>query len=303
VFCDLLNMTTATGGTGALTLAAVTGWPTIQDIWGSSGTRWLAYNIQEWSGTDHSGPPIKAEAGVGSIVLSTMVLTRTKPTSTWNSTGPTYDGTSPTAISFGTTADNVRVSCSPLAELSPECIPWAVDAAPGVNCGMSSPHAMVSSSTRSGAANTGYFMAFLWLGVGELIQASFHVQTAGTATGVKMAIFEVGSNGLPGNRLLDINNASPATATAGVKSSSISAGFYLPPDWYYAALVANGTVTLRCADPQGQLSPTGTSAIGGPNSFLSGTVTYTTGFGTTAPASLSAGGTGNGPAMYLKARN
>src|SRR5688500_4190733 len=196
MFANWVRMTSSTGGTGALTLAAVTGWPRWQDVWGSTGSRYASYVIQEWAGADHSGPPTKAEAGLGTINLATGVLTRTKPTSTWNSAGPTYDGTSPTAISFGTTAANIEVSSSPTAELSPDTIPYGTVAAPAADVGMSSQHAMVSTSTRALTANTAYFTAFLWFGVREIIHAPFYVRTAGASFGPMRAVLEVGTIGL-----------------------------------------------------------------------------------------------------------
>ena len=305
MFADWVRMTSSTGGTGALTLTAVTGWPRWQDVWGSTGSRYASYCIQEWAGTDHSGPPIKAEGGLGTINLATGVLTRSKPASTWLASGPTYDGTSPSAISFGTTAANIEISSSPLADFSPDTIPYLVSAAPGEPLGgMSSQHAMVSNSNRTFTANTGYFTAFLWLGLGEIIQISMYVETAVASSGCKAAIFECGTNGLPGNRLLDINSASPYnTTTIGAKATAVTAGFYLPQGWYYSGLVSGHAIVVRCADPQTLLSMTGCASTGGPNTHLSASVTYTTGFAATAPATFTAGGTANGPVVFMKMRN
>lgn len=89
---------TATGGAGALTLSAVSGFPTFTNVFGA-GARVVEYEIDDGAGN--------FEAGIGSV--ASLVLTRSVPLATF--TGTTYTNTSVTALTFSGT---VNVRCTPL---------------------------------------------------------------------------------------------------------------------------------------------------------------------------------------------
>ena len=299
-----VEYTTSTGGTGTLTLTELAGAPSLQDILGTTGTRWINYTIQEWASGVYSGPPAKAEHGIGSFVLSTGVLTRTKLLSTWN--GTTYVVKNPSALSFGTTAANIRVNIGQSAELTPDVIPFFNTATPGLDIGIPSAHCPVGAfETQMGSADMMYFTPYKWVGCGEIISVGVGVTLEAASSAVKVGLYEIASTGLPGNRLFDLTGGTPiATIAPGHKT--VTCSFHLPPGWYYACVVSNNAfLSLRayrvgiCGTMTGVLANLSNIA------FFMGMGSYTTGLPATAPAagSLTADNTSGGPAIYLKPRN
>jgi hypothetical protein len=109
-----LLATSSTGGTGALTLSGVTGWPIFTAMMGSSGSRLVEYEIAEYTDSTKT-VPAKLESGIGYLNLSTLALTRTKVEATYDGTTykPNAAGDSPSALSFGTNAANIVIFCGP----------------------------------------------------------------------------------------------------------------------------------------------------------------------------------------------
>lgn len=292
---DFIEMTTATGGTGALTLSAVTGSPGYADLFGASGTRFVEYAIDEFTDATRS-QLAQSEAGIGALTLSTLSLARSKIEATWN--GTTYVTASPSAITFGTTAANIRVVCAPLAGLPAFAVPW-MQGAVGDAIGVSSFHHFNATGTMAVVANTEYYVPFLHCGTPDVVQASIVVTTAVGSTNCKAAMYELGTDGQPAVKLFDIASGTPlSTGTTGNKSATIAA--YLPPGWYYFGLIFSGAPTLR-APTQMWSTPGGTSS--GSNAWcLSGSGSYTTGLPAPRATALAINTT-NCPSVYVKARN
>lgn len=226
-----IEATSATGGTGALTLTDVTNRPNFDDVF--AGTTLVEYVIEE----EASG---KFESGIGSFVASTKVLTRTQVLSTY--TGGTYDATTPSAVSFGTSGVTVR--CAPTADLTPRA-PVSVQSALGDGAYVST--SVLTAASPGNApltANREYFAPFYWPG-GRVSSVAIYVSALATSAEVKVALYRVGANGLPGARIWS-NNASPFDATGtGLKAASVS--LHLPPGWYYYAYISGHAPSLRAA--------------------------------------------------------
>src|SRR5688500_12067976 len=167
----------------------------------------MGYTIMEWASGVYSGPPSLAEHGIGSLSLSTSVLVRTKKLHTWN--GTTYDSTNPAGLNFGTTANNIRVTLAPSAEMiTPDLIPfYNAGSGLGEDLGLTSTHSPVSAEMNLGAAGREHYTPFRWSGCGEIIQVGVGVTISAAGAAVKAGIYEIASTGLPGARLLDLTGA------------------------------------------------------------------------------------------------
>ena len=109
---DLIKETTATAGTGTVTLAAVTGWARFSNAFSVSDV--VPYIIIDDNGNK--------ETGFGTIGASNT-LARTTPSVTLVS--GTYDNTTPTAI---TLSGSATVLCGPIAALTADTANIANDA-------------------------------------------------------------------------------------------------------------------------------------------------------------------------------
>jgi hypothetical protein len=287
-----------TGGTGTLTLAAVSGSPQFTGAFGASGTRLVSYTINEF--TDSTRTQLsKSECGIGSLELSTNVLTRTKRLATWN--GTTYDDTSPAAVSFGNTAANIRILCSPLADMGSFAFPF-------VNSGHNSLGKLYGmnfggqGSTSVLTNNQETYYPMLWPGMGEITEVSVECTTLDSAPGlIKGAVYDVGSDGYPGAMRKDLGVADLSATGTRVFAN---ANFHLPAGWYYVANIANtNTAVLRI----------NFSAIATPMGVLSGAIvlsdyrtgTYSTGLADPAPTTGYNGPIVNSshPMLYFKVTN
>ena len=262
---DFCKMTTSTGGTGAVTLVAQTGYPALSDV--ITGTRLVSYVFAEY--TNASKVTLsKAETGLGSYVASTGVLTRTAIRSTWDGSAylPKFGtSTAPTAINFGTTSANIDVTVTPLSSGVVPPVPFVYGAVASVADGIGTGAMNItSSSTLAMTSGTVYYIPYLLVSETQLSQ--FSVRSTTTLTGgsptLDCAIYEVGSNGIPGKRLI---NFTQITAIGGTSttytSSAIATPVYLPPGWYWVGLLhlaagASGTFTPR-AGLQSQAGPGG----------------------------------------------
>jgi hypothetical protein len=255
----ILQTHNGTGGTGTLTLAAVTGWPSFALVFAQD--RFVDYEINEY--TDATWSVLsKRETGIGTYTHSGTTLARTFVINTWD--GSTYlpvagSGTAPTAISFGNTAANVRIVCSPSsgnAVTTPAMVSQGVS---GVSdaLGFAPLNLLPSSTSLTTAMSLGYsiYSPIYLANRGPISQATSRLVTPNTtgATPSKLyvAIYEVNSSGMPGKRLIDFNGTgggpvvTDLSAAAGnYSSSALTTPIYLPPGWYYQGVVAvanNGT--------------------------------------------------------------
>lgn len=250
---------TTTTGTGTLTLTSVSGWPSYDDVFGTSGTRFVDYTI-----LDSAGVPI--EGGVGNIALSTMVLTRTYPAWTWN--GTTYDATDPSALSLASGTKTVICSAWTGLGLAP-FIPATV----GDNKG----HGVLSSHTITSFSLTHQRKVSFPVYIQVLRPISYVTMrinsgyTGGTSS-LGVALYEIGSDGFPGVRLANFGNLGSLTGSTVVTSSALGTPIWVPEGHYIVDILpqfsgGSGTPNLAGMLPIAPY-PLGFSwAGGGPNFF------------------------------------
>lgn len=266
-------MTTSSTGTGALTLVAVSGYPTFDQLL-ASGALWAAGTYQVWYDIIDETNGL-FEAGIGSYVTSTKVLTRTLPQHTY--TGTTYDATSPSALNFASNT-NVVVMMSPLSTMGGGL------AFPGTGnvsgaMGGSTAGGIASSVARGNAsivvtADREYYIPFLWLGSNQIDQVATRTITAATTGNMKSAWYEMLASGAPGAKLKDFGAG--AIGGAGVNFALAVTNFAPPPGWYFYACVFDAAVqpvNIRSAIPP----PLGCDATINPLASYFRTGSYSTG--------------------------
>lgn len=278
MLADGIRLTSVTGGTGALTCSAQTGWASPANAF--TGTRFIQYAITQYSSSAKTQLSL-LETGIGSYVTGTNVLTRTKILSTWN--GTTYlpnpgSATAPTALSFGTTSANIDVIIAPIAGLNGG-IPFT--AASGVNStgpGVCANNiAQANNQFTSLTSGTVYYQAI------ELVYPAMYSQATiftigataggGAASTCNVAIYELLSTGLVGKRLIDFGNLGRLTATASYSTAALATPIFLPPGFYWQAIlwVANsdtGNPQLRSGTPLMATPSGGCLLAGGNNNFV-----------------------------------
>lgn len=234
-------------GDGAVTMTALTAIPTFTLAFGS-GTRQVEYTIE-----DTTAGAYKFEEGMGTVASN--VLTRSKVRATW--TGSAYDDTAPVALAFGSTptTDVIRIRLAPHAH-------EFIQAPPGVITGLSgdtydgyqhSAHLTTNGNAGAGpvlATATEYYQPYLCLIRGQVDGFLMEVNGAGAGgTGIKAALYEVGSDGRPGPNITRFNAVS--CATTGVKTDTTPgtwAGNAGPlrfgVGWFWIGYMTDGTPTL-----------------------------------------------------------
>lgn len=252
---DFIRMTSTTGGTSTLTCSAQTGYPIVSKAF--TGTITVDYSISEY--TDSTKVTLsKAETGIGSYDTSTEVLTRTRVLSTWDGTNylPKYGtSTAPSAINFGTTSANIDIMIAPIANGIMPPIPFTSGAVASVTDGLGvlQGNLQVTTTTAVLASGTTYYVPYLLM-YGAMF-SKFSVRTTATLTGgtptLDGAVYEVGTNGLPGKRLISFTQiTSVGTTNTTYTSTALATPVGLVPGWYYFGLLhiansASGSFTLR----------------------------------------------------------
>lgn len=228
-----IRQTTTTTGTGNLTLAAASGYPTFADVIGTS--RRVAYTILN----DADGKPI--EAGIGYMSDATT-LVRERVTATLS--GGVYDDTSPSAVSLA--AGTYRVICSGTADAIQQSAKdvnrnTQVSAQKLISSGHVSIHT-ASSTGYAAVANRLVFMPFKLEVSAEVDALAVRVGTGVAATNVRLGLYDIGSDGQP-NALLRETSAL-ASATSGADVIGTVTPIRLQPGWYFLAIATDGAPAL-----------------------------------------------------------
>lgn len=288
-----VDATSTTGGTGSLTLTDVTRRMNGDDYFTHGTLALVEYTITEWGSSSY-----KVERGYGTFTYSTKVLARTKPTITWD--GSTLDNTAPSKISFA--SSGVTVKMTPAG--ADGHIPF-FNVTTGDDLGMCSAHIQNSTGTLIGTVDVEWYTPFLWTGRGQIVQAGIYVTTGQAGGAAKLALYAVGVDGLPGERIKDFNSGAPFSCTAsGAKTVAVT-GLWLPPGWYYTGLIATASSTMptfQSGSASGRISPAGTDSGANIQRFTK-SGNYTTGLPSPASTSLSAVSSAMGAVVYLKAAN
>jgi hypothetical protein len=228
-----INQTTTTTGTGALTLAAVSGFPPASSQFATNER--FQYAILD----DATGAPL--ERGLGYLDGSGN-LVREKPLSAM--VAGVYSGVAVAAVTLPAGAK--RVICTPGAHAQVSCPAgmWA----PGTGYrAYGDAHMSVSPGNNALQADRVYLVPFLAALDSDIDAVLIRVTTAGAAGKLATAaIYSVGLDGLPGVKLVE--SAPVAIDTIGVKAISFSA--MRPPPRFFVALLCDGAPSIQHVSSQ-----------------------------------------------------
>jgi hypothetical protein len=220
---------TGNGGTGAQTLSAVSGSPTIYQSVGVIGLP-FSYSARD--------PSTKAplEAGIG-VLTDATTMTRT-PRATWDGSG-TPTRINPTAVSLPAGA---------LIDLAPQAAtvgaaPTTIDSANTTGRNLLPEQRTHPSSTIGLTALRLYWLPFK-VGLGGVANSlAINVTTAATSGGLaQLGLYAFSPSGGIGPKLAETGQF--AVDTTGFKQQSLNVSVPLSPGWYIVAVAASLGVTL-----------------------------------------------------------
>lgn len=275
-------------GDGAVTLTAITNRPRVSSaLTATAATRYIIEDTVNK----------KFESGIGSFASN--VLTRTLPQVTWD--GTTYKNTGTVApLQFGATptSGNVIIRLGATAEASAALMDGRNYTVAGDatwrDFQFSGNYQSTGGAGVAGtlAADSEYYSYYRLDMAGQLAGIQWSVVTAVAATSMKLALYDIGNNGLPNNKIVDF--VTTATIATGTKTDTATAswtpatGIFLTPGWYAFGYITNGAISLACNN--GGSNIVGNSPLGRKNTYGNGNTIKNTGNYTTGlPAIASAG--------------
>lgn len=231
------------GGNGAITLTAIASTPRFSTVFGTQATT-IRYVIEDTVGK-------RFETGIGSVASN--VLTRTRPQVTWD--GTTYDDSTPAPIAFGSApaTGNIKVRLSATAESQGANMPGVNTTLTGGGLFQQYPVSRtIRTATNGGtnvfAGNTEYYWAYKLDHAGLMDGVAVDVMTAG-GTGLKLALYSLGSDGLPAAKIVNFNTLS--TATTGERTDTATGTWvpagpqWLMPGWYAIGGISDAAIGVR----------------------------------------------------------
>lgn len=277
---DFLGGTSATGGTGALTLTASRGLALPAS--GMQPGQMFEYSIVEYTDSTKA-TVLKGESGFGSI--SGTTLTRSIPVTTWD--GTTYSQVSPAAQNFGTTAANIEIQVTPIGAGGPTAIMRRVDLS--ASFGTNDPIMPISVAdlgdlgTNTLAANTAYFSTVLLSHGFPVTSFGVKIGTGAAGKSLSIALFtQDPATGGPGAKVMGASGLSAATA-ANVYATVPAQ--IIPPGWYWFGVVSDGAPAIHGTN---QMLPGPMGGVGASSRqwrYMYRSMTYGA-FGATANATL-----------------
>lgn len=249
-----IKQTTTTTGTGSLTVAAVTGYPTLGAV--------LAVG-QPFDYTLLDAAGLFLEAGIGYLPdAATMVRARVSATFV----GGVYNASTPTAVSLtGTTT----VICTPHAATLENMLP-TVDGVSSVGRMLYPANRTLNTATAGLTGLRCIYAPYLFRSGARITHLTCNVTVAGGAgTVARLGIYSVKADGYIGDLLATTGDI--AMDSSGFKATALSSPVSLPPGWYYVAIVSSTNATQPTLTAWGS---TLTSTLGGsPLGFTTGGVT------------------------------
>ncbi len=255
-FVEETTTSIASSGAGAVTLTAITNKMRISTAFGTAAVN-IPYVIYQVS----TG---KWETGMGNAASN--VLTRTRPTATWD--GSTYNTLAPSALTFtgSPTAGDILIRLAASANRRGQSAPARQTVIAGDSNWRDYPIGGDIKGDTNGASFTlvaaqEYYAPYLLNVAGILSGIQFEVMTLISASNIKMALYNCGSDGLPGSKILDF--VTTATATTGIKTDTASASWspagrrYVIPGWVYIGFIPSHAIAIRGNNnADGHQSPT-----------------------------------------------
>lgn len=226
---DWGNATTTTTGTGALTLAGVTGWPAPSDM--------RALNLEARYVIRDGTTFAPLAAGIG-YLSGTSTLVRGATEKTWNGT-TLADGASPLSLSAGTKI----VEFGALSEDVSPAVP-AIQGVTGQKLIL--PDGMYpGGSPITIGANAVFGCALRWHFARPLASLACAIGTSG-GTGsdrVQLGVYTIKENGNAGSLVMRSGDILPNST--GYKTSSLAGGnAVLLPGWYYFVVATSVSVGI-----------------------------------------------------------
>jgi hypothetical protein len=281
-------------GNGAVTLTRLSGLPMPGDFWGTNPVD-VDYGITDLF--TNPGFPL-VEKGYG--IISAGVLTRTVPYVTGN--GSAFVESAATPLQFGSTPTfgNVRIRIGPNADVFIPPPPSIWTAGGGTFSGWAptgnllGPPGITAGNGFTLTPNQEYYTPYLNTIRGAIGGIAVFPSTTVVGSNIKMAVYGVASNGLPGNCHFQ-SNIRPTAGVSNLKTDVVpgtwgvrTGPIRLRPGWFYIGFVSDSAIEIGCtsrasmmgANPLGQLDAFGWGAIVArtpTNSYATGMPTGTPG--------------------------
>ncbi len=217
-----IKQTTATTGTGSLTLAAVSGAPKLSDAF-PVGVR-FAYTLLDEAG-------LFLEAGIG-YLSDTTTLVRARVAATF--TGSSYASSAPTAVAL---AGTTTVIATPHAATLESMMPTVDAISAGVMRYLSSAARTASTAATGPSTNLAYYPPYLHRCGSPVITLAVNVTTAIAGGMGQIGLYACNENG--GVGALIFKSGDIDMSTTGVKVVTLPAPVALPSGWYYTGFVGN----------------------------------------------------------------
>lgn len=234
-----MSTTAAAANANPTTITAVTNFPTFADLFGSTGSRMVEYELDNGAG--------KFESGIGTLNLATLSLSRDYPSATYDS-GATPKYVSTTVVPLTSFSGTVNVICSPLATSSASAENFHIAGTYGLGNGYCRTQADVTYST--GLQGWRNYQTFLWNGSRPIKSLTINVNAAGTAGTLRVGIMEItGPNSY--NLIQEFTTTTQFSLTAtGTQTISNFPPLYLPPGPYiiqFLPVSGAGSISLKAS--------------------------------------------------------
>lgn len=224
-----IKQTTATTGTGALTLSAVTGYPTLADVFALNQP--FSYTLLDSAG-------LFIEAGVGYLSSST-VMVRAKVSATFISAAYVNQGATAASLTGTTT-----VICTPNAGSMLSGFQNVDAQSASVLRYLSTASRNCNFGTLALTANRCTYTVFELKTAVVLSALLFNVTVAGAGgTTARMALYACNEKGYMGS-ILAGNTVAHDTSSTGTKTETLATPLFLPAGWYFTAIACSGTPTI-----------------------------------------------------------
>lgn len=238
-----IKQTTATTGTGSLTLVAAAGYPTLANVFAVGQP--FSYTLLDSNG-------LFLEAGIG-VLTSSTVMARSLVTATFN--GTTYTNTGATAASLtGTTTVICATHAATVA-----AAPWTVD---GFNSGVGRYIASSGTTNQRSTYALGASMFYIpFQSDFGCVATSMAINVVtGVAGNAQLGIYAMGAQGQPGKLLA--STAAFDVSTTGWKKPALSVPVFMPSGFYYVALASTPAITVTAIDISSYNTQAGPSTLG-----------------------------------------
>jgi hypothetical protein len=224
-----IKQTTATTGTGALTLSAVAGMPTLADAFPLNAM--LSYTLLDAAG-------LFIEAGIG-YLSAPNTLVRARVTATF--AAGVYTSQSATAASL---AGTTTVICTPHSATLYSGFPTVDSQSTGHLRYLSSASRNCGFASLTPAANRQVYSTFELKSPVVLLALNFNVNTAGAALSTaRMALYSCNEKGYPGV-ILAGNALAHDTSTTGIRTETLATPLFLPAGWYFTSVACSATPVI-----------------------------------------------------------